>query len=187
VPITRYVAFLRAINVAGHGSVRMNEVREAFATAGCQAVSTCIQSGNVLFELPSRRSKAMLEAARGRLGAMLGHKPDVVLRTLREVQQLVENCPFSGLPADRDSKRYIVFLARKPRIRPALPLTCPQEGVEAVTMSDREVFVVSRRKSNGFFGFPNAFVETQFGVLATSRNWSTVIRVVETAQRSVRS
>jgi uncharacterized protein (DUF1697 family) len=46
-------------------------------------------------------------------------------------------------------------------------------------MSDREVFVVSRRKQNGFFGFPNTFVEEEFETCATSRNWSTVTKIVE--------
>ena len=44
-------------------------------------------------------------------------------------------------------------------------------------MSDREVFLVSRRKANGFFGFPNAFIEDQLGVPATSRNWNTVTKI----------
>ena len=45
----KYVAFLRAMNVAGHASVRMTDLREAFAAAGCQGVRTYIQSGNVIF------------------------------------------------------------------------------------------------------------------------------------------
>jgi hypothetical protein len=33
------------------------------------------------------------------------------------------------------------------------------------------------------FGFPNAFVEAALGVPATSRNWSTVTRVVALLRR----
>jgi len=36
------------------------------------------------------------------------------------------------------------------------------------------VLLLSSPKPNGFYGFPNAFVETAFGVAATTRNWSTV-------------
>jgi hypothetical protein len=46
-------------------------------------------------------------------------------------------------------------------------------------MSDREVFVVSRRKKNGFFGSPNNFVEKELGASASSRNWSIVTKIVE--------
>jgi hypothetical protein len=54
-----------------------------------------------------------------------------------------------------------------------------QEALEAIRITAREVLLVSRRKPNGFFGFSNAFVEQRVGVSATSRNWSTVIKLVE--------
>lgn len=40
--MTRHVAFLRAINVAGHASVRMRDVKDAFESAGCKRVTTYI-------------------------------------------------------------------------------------------------------------------------------------------------
>jgi uncharacterized protein (DUF1697 family) len=54
-----------------------------------------------------------------------------------------------------------------------------REALEAVAMSEREVFVVSRRKKNGFFGFPNILVEKELGVSATCRNWSTVTKIAQ--------
>lgn len=39
-----------------------------------------------------------------------------------------------------------------------------------------DVFVVSRLLRKGMYGFPNAFVESAFGVPATSRNFNTVRR-----------
>ena len=50
-------------------------------------------------------------------------------------------------------------------------------------MTDREVFIVSRRKKNGFFGFPNAFIEQELGVSVTSRNWSTVTKIATAKAR----
>lgn len=46
-------------------------------------------------------------------------------------------------------------------------------------MSNREVFIVSRRKKNGFYGFPNNFIEKELRVPATTRNWSTLTKIVE--------
>ena len=51
-----YVAFIRAINVAGHARIRMATVREAFTAAGCRKVRSYIQSGNVIFESSARES-----------------------------------------------------------------------------------------------------------------------------------
>jgi uncharacterized protein (DUF1697 family) len=52
----RHVAFLRAINVAGHAIVRMADLRQAFADAGCRNVRTYIQSGNVVFVVDSAKA-----------------------------------------------------------------------------------------------------------------------------------
>jgi hypothetical protein len=40
-------------------------------------------------------------------------------------------------------------------------------------------------RANNFdlIGFPNNFIEQDLGVLATSRNWSTVTKIIEFAQR----
>lgn len=48
--MTKYIAFLRAINVAGHATVKMTDLNRAFVSAGGKNVRTVIQSGNVLFE-----------------------------------------------------------------------------------------------------------------------------------------
>jgi len=46
--MTRYIAFLRAINV-GRRTVRMDRLREVFEAAGFDDVATYIASGNVIF------------------------------------------------------------------------------------------------------------------------------------------
>ena len=53
----------------------------------------------------------------------------------------------------------------------------PKEALEVIGLADRDLFVVSRRKKNGAFGYPNAFVEKALGVSATTRNWTTVTKI----------
>ena len=52
------------------------------------------------------------------------------------------------------------------------------EAVDVIAATDGDVFIVSHRKDNGFYGFPNGIVEKEFGVPATSRNWSTITKIV---------
>jgi uncharacterized protein (DUF1697 family) len=63
-------------------------------------------------------------------------------------------------------------------------LVSAKEALEAIEMKSREVFIVSRRKQNGFYGFPNNFIEQELGVSATTRNWSTLTRLVAFARQS---
>lgn len=179
----RCIAFLRAINVAGHATVKMVDLKQAFVSAGCRDVETCIQSGNVVFESPGA-GNAPTGALLGALKALLGAEPVLMVRTERELTQLEQSAPFTRTSVAGDAKLYVVFLARKPVRKPALPLTFPKEGLETIAMTDREAFVVSHRKKNGFYGFPNAFIEDALGVPATSRNWSTVTRIVELLKKS---
>jgi uncharacterized protein (DUF1697 family) len=44
------VAFLRAVNVAGHARIEMLRLRDVFIRAACANAQTYIQSGNVIFE-----------------------------------------------------------------------------------------------------------------------------------------
>ena len=180
--MTRYIAFLRAINVGGHARIPMHDLRDAFGAAGCLSVRTYIQSGNVIFESSSRNPEALLRKVRGKLRGVLGSEPEIMLRSFEEMQNLVRGAPFKSSEAEKGIKLYVVFLLRMPRSRPLFPLASSKEALKAIDMSRREVFVVSRRKANGFFGFPNEFVEKVLGVPAASRNWSTVLKMVQLAQ-----
>ncbi len=131
----RYVVFLRAVNVAGHAQVDMAELRRCFESAGCRNVKTVIQSGNVLFEVASRELPATLGRIRSRLEKVLGEEPEILIRSLTKLAALVRSEPFRAHPASPALKRYVVFLARSPRLRPRFPLVSAKEALEALDWS----------------------------------------------------
>ena len=45
-----YFALLKGINVSGHKTIKMDELRAMFEELGYKNVRTLIQSGNVVFE-----------------------------------------------------------------------------------------------------------------------------------------
>ena len=161
----------------------MSDLRDAFAAAGCTGVRTYIQSGNVIFESPDKNTAEVFQKVRVKLRDLLGHEPGVLFRTVREVEDIVRRAPFQGFEAEPGIKLYVAFLFRRPRSKPRLPLVSSKEALEAVAMKNLHVFIVSRRKRNGFYGFPNNFIEKELGVSATSRNWSTLTKIVESVRR----
>jgi uncharacterized protein (DUF1697 family) len=172
----KYVALLRAVNVAGHARVRGDELRKTFTAAGARDVSSYGPAGSVLFS--AQRAGATICA---RVSAALlrkhGESPIVVVRAADELVSLVAADPFARCGARASDKLYVTFLSDKPRREPQLPLAAPLERLTAFGRHGREVLLVSRRKPNGFYGLPNALVEDAFGVPATTRNWSTVRRL----------
>ena len=175
----KYVAFLRAINVAGHARVKMTDLKAAFASAGCRDVRTYIQSGNVLFEAPEEDRAAVFGRVGLELRELVGGEPNVLFRTQRKIERLVRRTPFKDFEGDSEVKLYVSFLAQKPKSKPSLPLLSQKEALEVIGVHSVEVFIVSRHKKNGFYGFPNNFIESELGVLATSRNWSTLTKIAE--------
>jgi uncharacterized protein (DUF1697 family) len=175
-----YIAFLRAVNVAGHAVVKMDALCGAFTAVGCRNVRSFIQSGNVIFESSASES-ATLRSLRREIRNLLGQEPGIFLRTLKEIAQLVDRDPFKDFKAQRDVKLYVAFLASKPRVKPQFPLLLPKAGLEAFAMSGREVFIVSRPNPRGFTG--NNFIEKELQVSATSRNWNTITKIVKFAER----
>jgi uncharacterized protein (DUF1697 family) len=176
-----YVAFLRAINVGGRAIVKMADLQRAFTAAGCTNVRTLIASGNVLFdaEAADRGVRARIERQVARL---LEAEPIIVYRTIRELQRLVAAAPFGALAGDRRLKLYVIFVRRKTRARPSFPMHQPGEFLEAIGMHNGDVLVVSGRKPNGVYGFPNNWIEKELGVTATARNWSTVTKIARSAR-----
>jgi uncharacterized protein (DUF1697 family) len=162
----------------------MDTVRSAFQRAGAGQVRTFIQSGNVLFDATAGNVAGIVRRVGRTLRVVLGNEPAIIVRTVREIDALIKSAPFRDFEAERSIKLYVAFLARKPGQTPVLPLGSSKEALETVGMNSCEVFVVSRRKKSGFFGFPNSFVEEHFGVLATTRNWSTVAKIAGLTRRA---
>ena len=176
--MTTYVAFLRAINVGGHAVVKMTDLRDAFTAAGCKNVRSLIASGNLIFEAPGTSPTALVRRIEGKLRTLMGEAPGLFVRTMREIERLVASAPFKRFEAKPRIKLSVSFLSDKPRQRPTFPLRSAPEALEVIGMKNKEAFTVSGRKKNGFYGFPNLFIEQQFGVSATSRNWTTIKKLL---------
>jgi uncharacterized protein (DUF1697 family) len=178
-----HVAFLRAINVGGRAVVKMTALKAAFERAGCRNVRTFIASGNVLFDAGTKLPDALKERIRTALVEVIGKEPGVCYRTVDALDALIESDPFGALVADKAVKLYVCFADRQPKPRPKLPMVDARELVEITDIRDADVLIVSRRKPNGMYGFPNSCVEA-LGVVSTSRNWNTVMRIAQFARRS---
>ena len=173
--MTKYVALLRGINVGGKNLMKMHALREAFEAAGLKKVRTFQQAGNVVFESNLKKPLAKMEN-------LLNTDPRAVVFSVDELSQIVKQDPFKQIH-EGDVMLCVVFLFQEPATLPKLPVKSTTEKLELIRVKDRAAFVVARRKKTGWFGFPNNFVEKQLGVTATTRQWSTVKKLVDFAER----
>jgi uncharacterized protein (DUF1697 family) len=152
--------------------------------AGCHAVRTYIQSGNVVFEARPDQTAALFKRITATIAGLFDRCPAVMFRTVDQLQRILSEDPFKRARRDSTAKFYVTFLAAAPEKPPAFPVALPKEALEAIGMNALDVFMISRPKPNGFYGFPNDLVEKTMGVEATTRNWSTVSKIVEFAARA---
>ncbi len=177
--MVRYIAFLRAINVAGQKLIKMDELARIFASAGFKNVRTYIQSGNVIFETAETNPVELTKKIETKLHKTLGYEVTVLLRPIIDLERTIKRDPFKRVKASPDVMRFVVFLSDEPKSKPKLPLISTKENLELFEIKDRAAFVLSRRKKNGRSGFPNAFVEKELGVAGTTRKWTTVRKIVD--------
>jgi uncharacterized protein (DUF1697 family) len=91
--MTRYIAFLRAINVGGH-VVKMEALRALFESMHFASVETFIASGNVIFEAGGKDVSALRTTIEKSLSKALGYEVTTFLRTDSEVEAIARYQPF---------------------------------------------------------------------------------------------
>jgi uncharacterized protein (DUF1697 family) len=134
---TRYVAFLRAINVGGH-TVKMDRLRAEFEALRFRDVATFIASGNVLFSAPSLDPVALEERIERRLQKTFGYAVATFLRTPDELAALVRDEPFQDRAAGATLWTGFLKSAVAPDVRDKLRTLCTD--VEEIDARGREVY-----------------------------------------------
>jgi uncharacterized protein (DUF1697 family) len=105
-----YVALLRGVNVGGNNMISMSALKESFTEMGFARVQSYINSGNLIFatkETDARKLEKKIEQMLAK-DYDLGSK--VVVRSLPEMEQLVQSLPASW--QDDSSRRYNVIFLR---------------------------------------------------------------------------
>lgn len=165
-----YVALLRGVNVAGHASVSMEELRECFESLGLERVRTYIQSGNVVFEHRTANVTSLVESMEKGINAKFGIDVHVIVRTREEMSRIIENIPFGAREQER---AHVTLLSAEPELVPTREIEEVKDRMEKFLVSGREVYLYC---PNGYgkSKLSNSFFERKLRVSATTRNWRTV-------------
>ena len=143
--MTRYVAFLRGLNVGGH-TVKMEALRKHFEELGFENVSTFIASGNVIFETatPKSKSAALEKKIENALQQALGYEVATFLRTDKEVAQVAEHDAFPKIkPKDGDTS-YITFLRDTPDAATRRRILALSNDEDVLHLHGRELYWLRR-------------------------------------------
>lgn len=171
--MTKWVAFLRGINVGGHRKVPMADLRELFASITSDPnVRTYIASGNVLFKADGTAD--MLAAAlRASILKTFGFGVPTLVLNADQLQAVLQGCP---CPNEKGNLAHAYLCFGDPVVdRDAVErLRTPSE---TVTVSGRTIWL----HAPGGIGRSKLAVKMEglLGVEATARNLNTVRKMVE--------
>jgi uncharacterized protein (DUF1697 family) len=174
--VTRYVAFLRAINVGGR-RVKMAHLRKLFEALGFFDVKTFIASGNVIFDLPAEDTRKLEQRIGDHLRESLGYEVATFVRSATELADISRHQPFA--PSDLDAEGtslYIAFLPASPSAEVQGKLMAYWNEVDDFRVNGREVYWLCRKKI-GESSFSGALLEKTIAMPATMRNATTVKRL----------
>jgi uncharacterized protein (DUF1697 family) len=173
-----YLAFLRGINVGGHHRVEMARLRSAFEALGFEKVRTLIQSGNVIFNAPKTPELTLCRRVEAKLSAEFGFPIPVIVRTVDEINKVVNSNPFLKQKGVDISRLHVVFLVDLPNPDALTKFESLASASEQVRCIGRELYLYL---PNGFGKTkltPNVFHKS-LSVSATSRNWNTTKKLCE--------
>ena len=172
-----HVALLRGINVGGHNLLPMKQLAAIFEAAGCSEVKTYIQSGNVVFRAAPAAAVKLPALLTKAIEKELGLRIPLVLRTGQELEQVARRNPFLAQGVSEDLVQ-VMFLADAPSATAAGSLDPTRSPPNEFRLIGREIYLhcpngMARTKLS------NAWFDSKLKTVSTSRNWRTVLKLLE--------
>jgi uncharacterized protein (DUF1697 family) len=176
----KYVALMRGINVGGKNMLPMKDLVAMFVAEGCTAVSTYIQSGNVVFSATPKILKGLGGKITGRIAKKFGYQIPVVVRSADELARAIRGNPFLKNGAD-EKMVHLAFLADVPSVEATVGLDPNRSPGDSFHVQDRDIYLhlpngVARTK------LTNAYFDSKLKTISTMRNWATVLKILALMQ-----
>ncbi|MFJ4774227.1 DUF1697 domain-containing protein [Streptomyces uncialis] len=207
--MTTYAALLRGINVGGHRKVPMADLRQLLEDLGYENVRTYLQSGNAVFSTgavepdgaggangagaptggdgPGVRSGAAVSGDTDAVTAALGRavedrfgfSVEILVRDHGYLRALVEDCPFPAATLE-GRQLHVTYLSENVDEDRFAALDRAAFLPEEFRVGDHALYLyvpdgLGRSRLADALAKPALWK----GVVATSRNWNTVTRLME--------
>ncbi|MEV6792051.1 DUF1697 domain-containing protein [Streptomyces sp. NPDC051320] len=174
-----YAALLRGINVSGHNKVPMAELRALLTELGHQNVRTHLNSGNAVFSSESTDQDELAAGLEKAIQNHFGFSVPCLVRDGRYLRAVAEACPFPA--AELAGKQLHVTYFSGPVDLGRFAAIDPEAYLpEEFRLGDRALYLyapdgLGRSKLAEVLNRP----AVNRGITGTSRNWNTVVKLVE--------
>jgi uncharacterized protein (DUF1697 family) len=176
------ISMLRGVNVGAHNRIKMDALRALYESLGLRDPQTYVQSGNVVFRTDKRDLVALAKRIEDIIERAFGFRPAVILRTSCEPRDVIARNPFAKRRSIEPSKLLVNFLANDPGAEARDKVLKLKTEPEELRMDGRELYIyfpsgMARPKMSW------AVLEKTLKVPGTGRNWNSVTKLLEMAER----
>jgi len=176
-----YVSLLRGINVSGQKKILMTELVALYKNLEFNNVRTYIQSGNVVFNAPSKIPiENIINKIEEKIYDKFNFNVTVIIRSIEELKNIINNNPYLVEKNFNEEKIYVTFLSKLPAKLLVESLKIIDHSPDRFIISGNEIYL-SLANGYGTTRLSNNFFENKLRLPATTRNWKTVNKLYQLA------
>jgi uncharacterized protein (DUF1697 family) len=176
------ICMLRGVNVGGRNMIKMDALKALCVSLKLKDPQTYLQSGNVIFSSQEKDLAKLAKRLQDAIEKNLAFRPGVVLRTLAELREIIARNPFAKRSGIEPGKLLVNFLASDPGKDAREKALAIKMGPEELHLIGREAYIYFPN-GQGRSKFPWAAIERALGTSATGRNWNSVTKMLEMAEK----
>ena len=173
-----YIAFLRGINVSGKRKVPMVELRVLCERLKLQDVKTYIQSGNIVFKSSLAQTEELEDLLSNEIEKYFGFEVPVIIKTVDDLNEIINQNPFISQEDIEANKVYFVLLNKFPANELLVKFNTETFKNEECSIVDTRVYLKCAL-GYGKAKLNNNLIERKLKVLATTRNYRTMNKLIE--------
>jgi uncharacterized protein (DUF1697 family) len=176
------ISMLRAVNVGGHNKIKMDTLMALYKSLKLRDAQTYVQSGNVIFRTDERDMARLAKRIEDGIERKFGFRPDVILRTVAEMRDVVARNPFAKRRGIEPAKLLVSFLAGKPGEDGREKVRQMKCDPEELRIEGRELYIYFPN-GQGRSKLSGAALEKMLKTQGTGRNWNSVTKMLEMAEK----
>jgi uncharacterized protein (DUF1697 family) len=175
------ISMLRGINVGGHNIIKMEALRELYASLEFENPQTYVQSGNVIFKSSENNLDKIAKRIQAAIEKKFRCRPEIILRTTDDLRSVIKKNPFAQRPNIDPAKLLVSFLAGDPGNQARETLRRRKFAPEEMHLATRELYIYFPN-GMGKSKLPWSSLDKILHTPATGRNLNSVNKMLEIAE-----
>ena len=172
-----HLALLRGINVYGHNMIKMDTLKNLLENAGFQNVRTYIQTGNVFIDSEEDQAASVGFKIKQEIFKVLGLDVPVVMISKSDLQACFINNSFVMEKECDFKKLYVAFVSKELQGSAINDLKISQFKPDEAQIDGNRIYI-KYAIGAGNTRLDQKYIEKKLNVIATIRNWNTVINLL---------